>query len=239
MCERFFTNFSSQTFLIHPILYFAKLVIVTELDHLIHTYIRTCEYVHTYVRTYAPTVCLTLSPLHLPAEPNTGTKHSIFELPLTPVVIVAISAANTLLLLISLAILIASCAVLKKAKRSRQKCTAAHNYTAADYEVKVARVDDDSETISEYADVADLPIPSQKQYQTLQTGTLNNHQYATATRHSLHWHEGPRENKHSTVLSEPSTVHELTVRSEYSHSISIRTHCSVGRAFCVFTCMHM
>ena len=192
-----------------------------------------------WIRTYVRTVCLTVSPLHLPAEPNTGTKHSIFSLPLTTVVIVAISAANTLVLLVSLAIFIASCAVLRRAKRSRRKHTAARNYTTTDDEVKVARVDDDSESISEYADVADLPLPGQRQYQTLQTGTLNDHQYATATRHTPHWHEGPRENKQSTVLSEPSTVHELTVRFERSHSSSIRTYCSVGRAFCVFTCQYI
>ena len=108
------------------------------------------------------------------------------DISFTPFVVAAISAANTLLLLVSLAIFIASCAVLRRAKRSRQKHTEARNYTTTDDEVKVARVDDDSESISEYADVADLPLPGQRQYQTLQTGTLNDHQYATATRHTPH-----------------------------------------------------
>ena len=119
--------------------------------------------------------------LYLSAATNTASECSEQSI-YTPLVVVAISAANTLLLLISLATFVASCAVLCRAKRSRQKHTV-HDYEMADDEVKGQMVQDDSDIVSVQADIVDLHLPTQLQYQTLQTHTLQNHQYATVTGH--------------------------------------------------------
>ena len=96
--------------------------------------------------------------------------------------VAAISAANTLLLLVSLVIFSASCAVLSRAKRSRPKHTAARNYTTADEWT----VNADSDTVPVPTDADDITLPVQLQYQTLQLHTMHDHQYATVTRHTSH-----------------------------------------------------
>ena len=98
--------------------------------------------------------------------------------------VAAITAANTLLLVASLVAVIASCAVLRRAKRSRQKHTV-HNYETADDGVKGQMVRADSEAVPVHADVDDLPLPTQLQYQELQMHTMQSHQY-TKTMHYVH-----------------------------------------------------
>ena len=116
--------------------------------------------------------------LHLLAVANTGTQQPDFPYP--PVVVAAITAANTLLLVASLATFIASCAVLIRAKRGRHEHTV-HDYETADDGVKGQVVKVDSKTGPVYADVADLPLPTRLQYQELQMHTMQSHQYTTAT----------------------------------------------------------
>ena len=121
--------------------------------------------------------------LHFPVVPTTVTNLERPDIiPYSPLVVAAISAANTLLLLVSLATFFASCAVLRRAKRNRRKHTAARNHTTADGRI----VNADSETVPVSTDADDIALPIQLQYQTLQSHTLHDHQYATVTRHTSH-----------------------------------------------------
>ena len=114
----------------------------------------------------------TLTILHLLAVPNTSTQCPDF--PYTPLVMAAISAANTLLLLISIVTFIASCAVLKRAKRSRQV------HRVPDYETagNVVKVEGKAIPCPVYGDVDAVSFPIQPNYQGLQMHSLENHLYA-------------------------------------------------------------
>ena len=111
------------------------------------------------------------------------------DIPFTPLVVAAISAANTLLLLVSLATFVASCAVLRRAK-SRQKHTAAHNYDSKsedrvhDYEVvddavKVRMANGNTPAVTVCDNVDDLSLSTQ--YQELDTHISDNPHYAAVT----------------------------------------------------------
>ena len=95
--------------------------------------------------------------------------------------VAAITAANTLLLVASLATFIASCAVLIRANRGR------HEHTVHDYETADIGVRGDSKAVPcpVYADVDAVPLPTQLQYQALQMHTMQNHQYATVANSQL------------------------------------------------------
>ena len=152
------------------------------LKYILHLNV-TLDFKHTkqnFSHLYVHSIHLTPPIFHLSAAPNSATE-GLEQSMYPPLVLAAISAANILLLLISLSAFIASCAVLCRARRGRQQDTI-HNYEAANDEVKGHMVTAESDAVSIHADTVDLHLPVQLQYQTLQTHTMQNHQYATVTR---------------------------------------------------------
>ena len=105
-------------------------------------------------------------------------------IPITPLVVAAISAANTLLLLVSLATFIASCAVLRRAKCCiRRNAVTVRDYEMVDDAVKAQIVRSNGKAVPcpVYADANAVPLSTQPQYQALQMQTTENHLYAIVT----------------------------------------------------------
>ena len=135
--------------------------------------------------------------LYLSAAPNTASECSE-QSAYPPLVVVAISAANTLLLLISLTTFIASCAVLRRAKKSQNDRfeDTVHDYEVVDDVVKFRMVQADMEAVSVCDNVGDLSHSTHPQYQDLQTHTTDNHQYATVTICTTQWQKDCNQNEH-------------------------------------------
>ena len=117
---------------------------------------------------------LLLPTLHHLAVPSTSPHCP--DSPFQPIVVAAITAANTLLLLASLATFIGSCTVLKRVKQGRQIQDKSnlpedddHIYEAVDDEAKGQTVKaEGDDTVPVYADVTDLLPSIRRQYQTPQ-----------------------------------------------------------------------
>ena len=135
------------------------------------TKIHSCE--HMYVR-------LTPYNLHFLAVPNTGTGTVCPDSSYPPIVVAAITAANTLLLVASLATFIASCFILMKAKRGKADETI-HDYEAVDDVIKDRMVKVDTRAVPVCENVDDLSLSTQSQYQDLQIHSTENPQYAAVT----------------------------------------------------------
>ena len=129
-----------------------------------------------------------LSTLYLHAVPSAAA--GCPDISFTPFVVASISAANTLLLLVSLVIFIASCAILRRAKRSRRKHIAVHTYdgksedTVHDYEavddvVKVRMANGNTQAVTVCDNVDDLSLSTQ--CPELDAHTSDNPHYAAVT----------------------------------------------------------
>ena len=127
--------------------------------------------------------------IHLTPSLSPYTEHNTATdcpdvIPITPPVVASISAANTLLLLVSLATFIASCAVLRRAKWGRRKNTVTVNdYDMVDDAVKaqIGRSNGKAVPCPVYADANAVPLSTQPQYQALQMQTTENHLYTIVT----------------------------------------------------------